>query len=253
MPRKTSAAKSPKSSRNKQSTALLLDSQITAAAISARRRRGERTQAERSSEMRLRVLDATITCLEKLGYAETSFGTIAKEAGASRGALQHHYPEKNFVIAGALEMMIHRIEEEFRDKAIHMSDGPHRMAFVMDRLWQATISPQLRAVADIRVAARTDSTLRTMLVPLEHRIRERHYTVIGEALGGDLSTAPGFTQRVDAVLGTMRGLNNQLAYGWKLEEIQAAWDVARNDFIAGFKAAAVSPKQSRKSTRATVR
>jgi len=93
-------------------------SPITAAAIAARRRRGKQTQTERSTDMRGRLLDATLECLARYGYAGTSFSTIAQHAGVSRGALQHHYPEKNYIIAGALEVISKRLLEDFVPEAI---------------------------------------------------------------------------------------------------------------------------------------
>ena len=129
-------------------------------------------------------------------------------------------------------MLTQRVEDQSRDQAIRMPDGAARRAFILDRLWHATITPPLPAIADVRAAARTDAKLREMLIPLEHRARERHRQVIGEALGGNVAKGDAFGHRVDALLATMRGLNSLLAYGWERDEIEAAWRIARDDFIA---------------------
>lgn len=231
-----------KSVAGKSADAALQNSPITAAAVAARRRRGKRTQTERSTEMRTRILDATLESLVEFGFTGTSFSTIAEKAGVSRGALQHHYPEKNYVIAGALEFLTHRVQDQFLAQAVQMPRGVSRIVFVLDRLWLATITPPMPAIADVRTAARTDLGLRAMLLPIEHQARDRHYQVVGEAIGGDLANAPAFRQRVDALLATMRGLCNQLAYGWELPEIQDAWSVARDDCIAGLLRAATPDK-----------
>ncbi len=212
-------------------------SPITAAAIAARRRRGKKTQSERSTDMRSRLLEATLECLAKHGYAGTSFSTIAQQAGVSRGALQHHYPEKNYVIAGALEILSKRLLEDFLPEAVEMPQGPNRIAFVLDRIWLATLTGAITAVTDIRMAARADLQLRSMLLPLEHRVRKRQYQLVADACGGTLGTTPGFSQRVEAVLATVRGLGIQLAYGWDRAEVEAAWAIARDDFVRGFQRA----------------
>jgi AcrR family transcriptional regulator len=213
------------------------ESPITAAAIAARRRRGKKTQSERSTDMRGRLLDATLECLAKYGYAGTSFSTIAQQAGVSRGALQHHYPEKNYVIAGALEILSKRLLEDFLPEAIELPRGPNRIAFVLDRIWLATLTGAITSVTDIRMAARSDLQLRSMLLPLEHRVRNRQYQLVADACGGAIGGSVGFSQRVEAVLATVRGLGIQLAYGWDRGEVEAAWAVARDDFVAGFQQA----------------
>lgn len=212
-------------------------SPITAAAIAARRRRGKKTQNERSSDMRGRLLEATLECLAQHGYAGTSFSTIAQQAGVSRGALQHHYPEKNYVIAGALEVLSKRLLEDFLPEAIEMPPGPNRIAFVLDRICHATLTGAITAITDIRMAARSDLQLRSMLLPLEHRVRKRQYQLVADACGGTVGTTLGFSQRVEAVLATARGLGIQLAYGWDRAEVEAAWAVARDDFVNGFQRA----------------
>ncbi len=213
------------------------NSPITAAAIAARRRRGKKTQNERSTDMRGRLLEATLECLTTLGYAGTSFSTIANKAGVSRGALQHHYPEKNYIVAGALEILSNRLLEDFLPQAVVMPRGSNRIAFVLDRIWLATLTGAIAAVADIRNAARTDPELRAMLLPMEHRVRARQCKLIADACGGDLGESVDFAQRVDAVMATVRGLGVLIAYGWDRGEVEAAWAVARDDYVAGFQRA----------------
>ncbi len=227
-------------------------SPITAAAIAARRRRGNKTQSERSTDMRGRLLDATLECLALHGYAGTSFSTIAEQAGVSRGAIQHHYPEKNYIIAGALEVLSKRLLEDFVPEAIEMPRGPDRIAFVLDRIWQATLTGAITAITDIRMAARSDLQLRSMLLPLEHGVRTRQVQLVADACGGALGAAPGFAERVEAVLATARGLGVQLAYGWDRSEVEAVWIIARDDFVAGFlraEAAFPPPPKARSSAR----
>ena len=44
----------------------------------------------------------------------------------------------------------------------------------------------------------------------------------------------GFTQRVEAVLATVRGLGIRLVYGWDRDEVEAACAISRDDFVTGF-------------------
>ena len=58
---------------------------------SARRERGDATRA--------RIMAATVSCLDALGYAETSIARVQEAAGVSRGALTHHFPSRQSLLA----------------------------------------------------------------------------------------------------------------------------------------------------------
>src|SRR5437764_3220914 len=62
-----------------------------------------RTQAQRSASTRAALLDATITSLVEVGYANTTTTGIAERAGVSRGAQMHHFPTKADLVASAIE------------------------------------------------------------------------------------------------------------------------------------------------------
>ena len=63
--------------------------------------RRRRTQQERRETTQTTLLEATVRCLGRDGYAATSISSIIEEAGVSRGALLHHYPTKNELVAAA--------------------------------------------------------------------------------------------------------------------------------------------------------
>jgi AcrR family transcriptional regulator len=48
-------------------------------------------QALKSAQTRARLIEATIRCIVKLGYAGTTTPQVAAEAGLSRGAMLHHF------------------------------------------------------------------------------------------------------------------------------------------------------------------
>ncbi len=62
-----------------------------------------RTQEERSSEMKRRILDAAFEVLKERGYAGFTTAEVAKRAGVSRGAQVHHFPSKNDLVSAAVE------------------------------------------------------------------------------------------------------------------------------------------------------
>ena len=57
-----------------------------------------RSREQRTSDSRLRILDAAVACLVESGYAGTTTLTIQARAGVSRGRLLHHFPSKETLL-----------------------------------------------------------------------------------------------------------------------------------------------------------
>ncbi len=205
-------------------------------AAAERRRGGRRAQAERSAAMRARIQEVTLGCLSELGYAGTSFAEVSRRAHVSRGALQHHYGTKAFLIAHTMETLTTRLVEQIDTPA----DTTARSAVdVLDALWAAAITPPIPMMTEIRAALRTDPEMREILQPLEKAARRHQCAVIGKALGTELAQTADFALRFDGLIATIRGLSVQLFYqGWDRTETEQAWAIARDDFLAGLRRAA---------------
>ncbi len=67
----------------------------------ARKPRPRATQDERSAATQLVLLEATLRCMKELGYANTTLAEIEKRSQMTRGALLHHFPNKNALIVAA--------------------------------------------------------------------------------------------------------------------------------------------------------
>lgn len=68
------------------------------------RSRDRRSQRDRSKTMQLKLLEATLTCIARDGYASTSLNEIARQAKVSRGAIAHHYASKLELTAAAMDL-----------------------------------------------------------------------------------------------------------------------------------------------------
>ncbi|MFZ3268217.1 MAG: helix-turn-helix domain-containing protein, partial [Mycobacterium sp.] len=61
------------------------------------------TQQARRDQTRARLIEATIRSIADHGYPATTTRQIAESAGASLGAIAHHFPARVDLIATALE------------------------------------------------------------------------------------------------------------------------------------------------------
>jgi AcrR family transcriptional regulator len=209
-------------------------SPVVAAAMAARPMRGKRTQAQRSAAMRTRIQEAVVECLTEVGYGGTSISEVARRAGVSRGALQHHYTGKGFLIAHALETLTAQLVDEASSESAQSPPGPARAAQVADGMWRAALTPPMPVIVEVRVAARADEGLRSILEPLERRAREHQLDLIRAALGDELAALPRLPRRVDAIIATIRGLVAQSVYqAWSRDDTEAAWEIALEDFREG--------------------
>ncbi len=132
-----------------------------------------RTQEERSSSTRTRLMEATIECLLELGYAGTTTTEIARRAGVSRGAQLHHFPTKQELVITAVEYLAERRHEEFMQAFARLPAGVDRAAEAIDLLWPILSGPTFYVWLELAVAARTDAELRTSVAASTQRVMDR--------------------------------------------------------------------------------
>jgi AcrR family transcriptional regulator len=148
-----------------------------------------RTQLERRTTTRTRLLDATIDALVELGYAATTTTVIADRAGVSRGAQQNHYRTKAELVAAAIEHLAGKLIARVRSDFSAQPPDADRIAFTVDALWSAYSHPLLLAWIELSVAARTDPELRAALAPMEARVRGEVVSTVQASVGDDLPQA----------------------------------------------------------------
>lgn len=165
-----------------------------------------RTQEERSSTTRARILEATLECLAELGYAGTTTIVVAERAGVSRGALLHHFPTRAALISAAVQFLFARLTERYERAFAKVSPGVERVGAAVDLLWELFQDARLTAVLELYVAARTDIELRRELAPIADR---HHENVLGMArryFPEAAAANPAFPAVLDVVLDALQGL-----------------------------------------------
>jgi AcrR family transcriptional regulator len=156
-----------------------------------------RTQEERTTAMRARLLDATIECLYEIGYANTTTTEIARRAGVSRGAQLHHFPTKAELVTTAVDYLFQRRTQEFRDAFTRLPPGVDRARAAVELLWTMASGPTFYAWLELMVAARTDPDLRPTVTAMAERFAETVRRTFGElfprsAPGPFFDIAPSF-------------------------------------------------------------
>jgi AcrR family transcriptional regulator len=121
--------------------------------------RPRRTQEQRSAETRARLLDATIECLVRYGYAGTTTPRVAELAGVTRGAQVHHFGSKNELVIAALKHLAAKRTAAAVGEVGDLGASPDPIGTVLDLLWQLHDGPMFIATVELWVAGRTDPPL----------------------------------------------------------------------------------------------
>lgn len=109
-----------------------------------------------------RLLDATLACLARGGYAGLSIATITAEAGLTRGALFHHFNTKADISAHATASFLRSRHARLERLVAELEPSQHSLGARLEMLHrEAEQDYALRQ--EIKNALRTDSLLRSLV------------------------------------------------------------------------------------------
>src|SRR5699024_11507926 len=124
----------------------------TTMAIQPRKKR--RPPAERSEPKRKRILDATLNCLASEGYAGTTVSRIIEVAGVSRGALMHHFDNKEALIAPTAKMMVRRVYMQMGQAMGAYRKFDERLHYILYNVWKNVFNHSLyRTLLELLLAS----------------------------------------------------------------------------------------------------
>lgn len=113
-------------------------------------------QQAKSARARAAICEATIDCLVKHGYSETSLNRVAALAGFSKGALQHHFPCKEDLMVATADRLLERPVT----KKLKSEERPKTVEAALLLNWNKyTNTEAYRALLEILIATRTDQKL----------------------------------------------------------------------------------------------
>lgn len=158
---------------------------------------------EKSEAMRLRVCEAAARHIAEHGYHRTSIGKIAELAGVSQGALQHHYPSKDDLMAAVVAQLLALSIRWFSHARLELARGPDAFAEVVRRSWREQFcTDEFAALLEILTASRTDPNLLERITPAMQNWHVQIDAELTELLPSTKRTA----QELDAILSISRAM-----------------------------------------------
>jgi AcrR family transcriptional regulator len=208
--------------------------------MSGRKSKTGRTQQERSAAMRKRLLDATVDCLVRYGYAGTTTTRVTEIAGVTRGAQVHHFPTRAELIAAAVRHLAARRAELAFEKIDIVRRATDPIDAGLDLMWEIHQGPIHYAAVEMWVAARTDLELRAQLTAVEPEARAALLELSATAFA-DYADNPRFRHVMYTALDTVRGLVLVGLSHPDTGELETRWKRAKADLRLLFDAALAQP------------
>jgi AcrR family transcriptional regulator len=117
----------------------------------------KRTQAERYAETRRKIIDATVDCIDSFGFPKTTMQKVARKAGVTVGAVQHHFPSKSELLSGVLEDGFRKASFEGEHMRFSGARLQERVSQFVDHCWFLYREPTFQANLHILLGMRAES------------------------------------------------------------------------------------------------
>ncbi|MDD3446219.1 MAG: TetR/AcrR family transcriptional regulator [Zavarzinia sp.] len=134
-------------------------------------KRVTRTQAERSEDMRRRIIDAAAKVMGAHGYAGFRTAEVSRVAGVSRGAQLHHFPTKDQLVVATLRHVYGQALERSRVRAGKIDLKSDIIDQLIDDARDFFFSRHFLVSIDIVVSAATDPGVRDEVLEIARTAR----------------------------------------------------------------------------------
>lgn len=188
----------------------------------------------RSQATRRKLLDAAVDELVESGYARLTTQSVAARAGVSRGAQQHHFPQKAALVSEAVGHLAERQLAEFRTVAATVHAGRTRVSRILDIVLELYSGPLFAAMIELTLAARGDAELAPSVPQLESAVSHGVNDIVAQLFDPEVLAHPDFELRWRHAVGTARGLALLRFFGRPQAEIARQWRFTRPELVRLF-------------------
>jgi len=169
--------------------------------------------AERSEATRAQLIQAAIQVVRDKGYQGASVFEVAKAAGLTPGAFQHHFGTKAVLMMRVVDELV--AASDYNAPGWPAADLPlaERARQTLQLLWQRIYEPERFLVAwQVYMGCGADPEITRYIAGLrqtqQDQLRQRFLTVFPE-----LSASPDTPALIDLVMSTLRGMGLVRLFG----------------------------------------
>ncbi|TCP42607.1 TetR family transcriptional regulator [Tamaricihabitans halophyticus] len=185
---------------------------------------------ERSTETRRRLLDAAVDELLEGGFTRFSTHGVARRAGISRGAQQHHFSHKNDLVTAAVQHLAERSMRELEEAT--RKAGRISTRRVLDALFTQYTGPLFATMLELSLATRTDDDLRDAVRNEETAVNRMINDWAHSKLAGHANPPDEFDELFAMAMSTVRGIAILQLFGHSHASVQRQWQFARDRLVS---------------------
>jgi AcrR family transcriptional regulator len=186
----------------------------------------------RSQETRRRLLDAAVDILVKDGYLGLSAATVARRAGVSRGAHQHHFPNRQTLLIEALHHLSESEQETLRRRLSAIDRGDDGVVEALDILFDTFCGKLFATILELALASRREPELETAILEEERSIAFGTHEFAERIFGEGAYSNPEFARKWRYCRSVVRGVAALSFLGHPQERVHRQWEYAREQIIA---------------------
>jgi len=112
------------------------------------------TQAERLARTRAKIIAATVTYIDERGLSQTSLQQVAKSAGVTVGAVQHHFASKTELLTAVVADNFQQLPRQLRELTFNGRSLEERIGMFVDACWDFCNAPYYQASLQIMLDVR---------------------------------------------------------------------------------------------------
>lgn len=145
-------------------------------------------QALKAKATREKILNAVVILINESGYSSASSTAIAKKAGITWGAVQHHFGNKEEILVAVMEMARDVYIQSLDQAEINTGTIEERVSHFVDLVWEHYKSDLYFAFSEIVMATRgTNSNLPLRQILVNNGLDEHLKRMVDIFEGYDVS------------------------------------------------------------------
>lgn len=188
---------------------------------------GRHTRADRARATREHLIATAIDVVRERSYGQATLFEVAKAAGVTPGALQHHFGSRAVLMLEVLQAILQADDASGVPWPDAAQPLPERAAALVQALWTRLYEPpRFLAAWSVYFGAAGEAELQPSIAAMRQRLarglHQRLATLLPEA-----RDRPGFDAFVDLLLSTLRGMGVARLFG-----ADPAMDAAQLDQLA---------------------
>lgn len=130
-------------------------------------RRVRRTQVERSAETRQKLIDAAIQIVHESGFSRLTVSDVARRAGLTSGAVQHHFASSRDLIRAVSEAVFPVFQLPIEDVGPGKLSLEQRVHRLVDIYWSLYRLPEYLVFWELLFGTRNDREVRDVLISMQ--------------------------------------------------------------------------------------